>query len=59
MLSKISKYIKVNPKILIIVAKRRESTEKDPINQCWIFSDRLPRSDMKLTNEIKSLIEKY
>ena len=48
MLSKISKCIKVNPKTLIRVAKRRESIEKDPINQCWIFSGRLPRSDMKL-----------
>lgn len=59
MLSKISKYIKLNPKTLIRATKRRESIEKDPINHCWSFSGRLPRSDMKLTNKIKYLIEKY
>ena len=41
---------------MIRATKRRESIEKDPINQCWSFNGRLPRSDMKLTNEIKSLI---
>ena len=51
MLSKISKCINLNPRTLIRAAKRRESIEKDPINQCWSFSGRLPRSDMKLINE--------
>jgi hypothetical protein len=59
MLCNISKYIKLNPKTLIRDAKRRESIEKDPINHFWIFSGRLPKSDMKLTNEIKYLNKKY
>ena len=59
MVSNISEVLKMHPKTLLRAAKRRESIENDPINQCWSFSGRLPRSDIKLNVEIKSLIEKY
>ena len=59
MVNNISEVLKIHPKTFLRVAKRRESIENYPINQCWSFSGRLPRFDMKLNVEIKSLIKKY
>ena len=38
MVSNISEVLNIHPKTLLRVAKRRESIENDPINQCWSFS---------------------
>ena len=55
----ISGYLNIHITTLQRAMKRRKSIKIDPLNQCWIFSGRLPRSDRKLTNEIKYIIEKY
>ena len=59
MIGNLSGYLNIHRKTLQRAMKRRKSIEIDPINQCWIFSGRLPRFDRKLTNEIKYVIEKY
>jgi len=59
MIDNLSGYINIHPKTLQRAVKRRKSIKIDPINQCWSFSGRLPRSNKKLTNKIKYVIEKY
>lgn len=59
MIGNLSGYLNIHRKTLQRAMKRRKSIEIDPINQCWSFSGRLPRSDRKLTNEIKIIIEKF
>ena len=59
MISNLSGYLNIHCKTLQRAMKRRKSIEIDPINQCWSFSGRLPRSNRKLTNEIKIVIENF
>ena len=57
LISNISGYLNVNRMTLERTVKRRVNFECDPTNILWTSSGRLPRCDMKLTSEIKSLIE--
>ena len=47
----------MNHKTLKRAVKRRVNFECDPANILWTSSGRLLRCDMKLTSEVKSLIE--
>ena len=47
----------MNCKTLERFVKRRINFECDPANILWTSSGRLPRCDMKLTSEVKSLVE--
>ena len=47
----------MNHKTLERAVKRRVNFECDPTNILWTSSDRLPRCDIKLTSEVKSLVE--
>lgn len=55
----LSGYLIRHFKILQRAMKRKKSFEIDPINQYWGFSGRISRSNRKLINEIKYVIEKY
>ena len=46
-------------KILERVVKRRVNFECDPTNILWVSSSRFLRCDMKLTSEVKSLVENF
>lgn len=59
MIGNLSGYLNIHRKTLQRAMKRRKSIEIDLVNQCWSFSSRLPRSDRKLTNEIKIIIENF
>ena len=48
----------MNCKTLERVVKRRVNFECNPTNISWTSSGRLPRCDMKLTSEVKSLVKK-
>ena len=57
MISNTSGYLNVNHKTLERAIKRRVNFECDLANFLWTSSDRLPRCNMKLTSEVKSLVE--
>ena len=57
LISNISGYLNVNRKTLERAVKRRVNFECDPANIFWTSSGRLPRCDMKLTIEVKCLVE--
>lgn len=57
-MTNISGYLNIHCKTLSRAVKRRVKFESDPRNNLWTFSGRLPRSDMKLTGEVKTLIKK-
>ena len=48
----------MNSKTLERAIKRRVNFECDPTNILWTSSGRFLRCDMKLTSEVKSLVEK-
>ena len=49
----------MNRKTLERVVKRRVNFECDPTDILWTFSGRFPRCDMKLSSEVKSLVENF
>ena len=57
LISNISGYLNVNHKTLERVVKRRVNFECGIVNSLWTCSGRLPRFDMKLTNEVESFVE--
>lgn len=59
MMTNISRYLNIHRKNLSRAVKRRVNFESDLANNLWTFSGRLPRFDMKLTGEVKNLIEKF
>ena len=59
LISNISEYLNVNHKTLERAVKGRVNFECDPTNILWTSSGRLPRCDMKLTSEVKNLVENF